>query len=296
MTTHASSPSAARAGHSLTLDHLVRRPVAEPPAGTRPPVLVLLHGLGSTEHALFPLRHSVAPEFVVVSARGPLSIAGTPGGPRGRPHGPRAAGWFGAPDTLDEPEGRTPDREAQVAWAVVTRFAREIVQVHAGDPARVLVAGFSQGGMMALAALLTAPDVFAGAAVMSGRLLAEARAAAAPPTRLADRHVLLTHGTDDPRIDVAHARATRDALAALPLALEYHELDARHTITGECRRAFAAWTARVAGVADRPADPEAAARAHRAPPAPPPSGVEEPAAPRPTAPSVRTPSAGSRSA
>lgn len=266
MTTPAPLPAAgARAGHSLALAHLVRHPVAEPPAGARAPVLVLLHGLGSTEHALFPFRHGVAPEFVVVSARGPVSLAGEAGGPRGRPHGPRAAGWF---RMHDGPNGRAPDASgAEAAWALVTRFAREVVDAYAGDPARVLVAGFSQGGMTALAALLTAPDVFAGAAMMSGRLLSEARAAAAPAERLAGRPVLLTHGTDDPRIDVAHARAAHDQLAALSLAVEYHEVDARHAITGECRRALNAWTARVAGVANRPADAEAAARAHRARPA-----------------------------
>jgi phospholipase/carboxylesterase len=128
----------------------------------------------------------------------------------------------------------------------------------------VVLVGFSQGGMTALAALLTAPEAFAGAAMLSGRLLDAALAAAAPAERLAGRRVLVTHGTEDPRLRVDHARHAQARLAALPLALEYHEFPARHAITDECRRVATAWAARAAGVADRPADPAALERARRA--------------------------------
>ena len=258
----------AGAGQGLALAHLVRPPVVAPPDGGRAPVLVLLHGLGSTEHALFALRHSFAPEFVVVSARGPLSVAGLPGGPRGEPHGPRAAGWFR--NHHDAPPGhRADETEARASWELLPRFAAEVCDAYAGDPRRVVLAGFSQGGMTGLAALLTAPEAFAGAAVLAGRLLPAALAAAAPADRLAGRHVLVVHGTDDHRVRVDHARTARDRLAALPLAIEYHEVPARHAITDEVRRLVTGWAARVAGVADRPADAAAAARAHRPRPAPP---------------------------
>jgi phospholipase/carboxylesterase len=267
MTSPATPPAGAAAGRPLALPHLVRPPVAPPPAGARAPVLVLLHGLGSTEHALFPLRHSFAPEFVVVSARGPVSVAGLPGGPRGQPHGPRAAGWFRSDPGA--PPGGTDAEQARASWEALPPFAAELCAAYAGDPARVVLAGFSQGGMTALAALLAAPEAFAGAAVLSGRLLPEALAAAAPAERLAGRHVLVVHGTEDRRIDVAHARDARAELDALPLVVEYHEVAARHAVTADCRRLLSAWAARVAGVADRPADPDAAARAHRAQAAPP---------------------------
>jgi predicted esterase len=81
--------------------------------------------------------------------------------------------------------------------------------------------------------------------------------------------VLVTHGTDDPRLGVDHARAAREQLAPFPLAVEYHEVKARHAITAEVRGLLTTWAARVAGVADRPADAESADRAHRVRAAPP---------------------------
>ena len=266
----------AQAGRALALAHLVRPPVVAPPAGGRAPVLVLLHGLGSTEHALFPLRHAFAPEFVVVSARGPVSVAGLPGGPKGKPHGPRAAAWFRVHP--DRPPGQRADAdEARASWELVARFAAEACDAYAGDPARVVLAGFSQGGMTALGALLARPEAFAGAAMLSGRLLPAALAAAAPAERLRGRHVLVTHGTDDPRLGVDHAREARAQLEALPLALEYHELPARHAITDACRRLATAWAARAAGVADRPADAAGLERLRRPGARPAPSPAEPPA-------------------
>jgi phospholipase/carboxylesterase len=265
MTAHATP---AGTGHALALVHLVRAPVAPAPPGGRAPVLVLLHGLGSSEHALFPLRHSFAPEFVVVSARGPVSVAGQPGGPRGQPHGPRAAGWFRVHH--DRPAGQRGDMDdARASWELLPRFAAEACTAYGGDPARVVLVGFSQGGMTALAALLTTPEAFAGAAVIGGRLLDAARTAAAAPERLAGRPVLLVHGTEDRHVPVEDGRQAREQLAALPLAVEYHEVAARHAITAEVRTLVTRWAAHVAGVADRPADVEAAARAHRLRAAPP---------------------------
>jgi phospholipase/carboxylesterase len=285
-------PTPASAGRPLALEHLVRAPAAPPPAGARAPLLVLLHGLGSTEHAMFPLRHAFAPEFVVVSARGPVPLAGRPGGPQGRPHGPRAAGWFRVHPA--RPPGRRADMDdARASWVLLPRLAAEACAAYDADPARVVLVGFSQGGMTALAALLTAPEAFAGAAVLGGRLLAPALAAAAPAERLAGRRVLVAHGTDDPRVPVAAAREARDRLAALPLALEYHEFACRHAITDEMRRAVTRWAAEVAGVADRPADTQALERLRRAraaaPPAPPADGA--PAAPAAAAPPADLPTA-----
>ena len=69
-----------------------------------------------------------------------------------------------APDSEDT--GRSSSKscdEASAAWVHIARFAGEAVGAYKADPARVYVGGFSQGGIIALTALLTAPEAFAGA-------------------------------------------------------------------------------------------------------------------------------------
>jgi phospholipase/carboxylesterase len=94
---------------------------------------------------------------------------------------------------------------------------------------------------MALALALGAPGKVAGAVVMSGRLLAAPTKDRAAQKRLRGLPLLVIHGTEDPIIAVAQARAIRDALAPLPVALEYRELPIAHRITPESLAIVDAW-------------------------------------------------------
>nr|MBA2732595.1 phospholipase [Acidobacteriota bacterium] len=64
----------------LSLTHLVRRPVET--ASSSPPLLLLLHGIGSNEEDLLGLAPYVDERFLVVSARAPIVM------------GPASYGWF----------------------------------------------------------------------------------------------------------------------------------------------------------------------------------------------------------
>ena len=168
---------------SLSLHHVVRPPAAPPAPGDRAPLLVLLHGVGGNEDAMLALAPAVDPRFLVVSARGPIVL------------GPRAFGWFHVTFT---PQGPAIDAdEAAASWAAITRFVDEAVSAYDADPARVYLAGFSQGAIMGLATLLTAPSRVAGVVAMSGRLLPEVLPHAAPAAALDGKAVLIVHGTDD---------------------------------------------------------------------------------------------------
>jgi phospholipase/carboxylesterase len=140
------------------------------------------------------------------------------------------------------PQGPVIDRaEAEAGWAHVARFVDEAVAAYGADPARVYVGGFSQGGIMALAALLTAPERIAGAVVMSGRLLPEVLPHAAPPDALRGRHALVVHGTADEKLGVHLARWAREQLARFPIALDYRELPMAHAVTPESVALVAGW-------------------------------------------------------
>ena len=224
------TPATAAATTALSLAHVVREPAPGANApGTRPPLLLLLHGVGSNERSMASVADAADPRFLVVSARSPIVLV------------PNSYAWF---HVKFMPEGPVIDRdEAAAGWAHVARFAGEAVEAYGADPARVYVGGFSQGGIMALAALLTAPERFAGAVVMSGRLLPEVLPHAAPAEALRDRPVLVVHGTADDKLGIHLARWAREQLERLPLALTYRELPMRHAVTAESLAVVGDWLA-----------------------------------------------------
>jgi phospholipase/carboxylesterase len=115
-----------------------------------------------------------------------------------------------------------------------------------GVPARRLVlAGFSQGGAMALQTGLRHAERLAGIMALSCFLpQADTVGAEASPANR-DVPVLLAHGTHDPVIPLARAREAREALTRLGYAVEWHEYPMPHSVSNEEIRDIAAWLGRV---------------------------------------------------
>ena len=222
---------------ALSLHHVVRLPTASPAVGERAPLLVLLHGVGGNEEAMLSLASAVDPRFLVVSARGPHTL------------GPRAFGWFHVTFGAQGPVIAAD--EAAASWAAIARFVDEAVAAYDTDPTRVYLAGFSQGAIMGLATLLTAPSRVAGVVAMSGRLLPEVLPHAAPAAALEGKPVLIVHGVDDQKLGIDYARRARETLARFPLRLDYRELPMGHAMTTESVAEVARWLS--ARLAETPA-------------------------------------------
>ena len=216
----------------LSLAHIVREPTANAEtSGESPPLLLLLHGVGSNEQAMASFAPVFDPRFLVISARSPIVL------------GPNAFAWFHVQFT---PQGSVINAaEAEDGWTRLATFIDEAVGAYGTDPSRVYLAGFSQGAIMALATLLTAPDRIAGVAAMSGRLLPEVLPHAAPAAMLAGKPVLIVHGTLDERLGVHYARSAREQLAKFPLVLSYRELSIGHVVTQESVAIVSAWLSRL---------------------------------------------------
>lgn len=223
---HASG--SARSLASLSLVHALREPMPGTlRAGERPPMLLLLHGVGSNERSMAALAGAFDPRFLVVSARSPIAL------------GPDSFAWFHVSFGAQGPA--IDASEAAAGWAHVTRFVDEVVAAYGVDPARVFVGGFSQGAIMALAALLTSPGHIVGAVAMSGRLLPEVLPHAAAPEALRGKRVLLVHGVVDEKLGIHFARSAREQLERLPIDLTYRELSMGHAVTEESLAEVAAW-------------------------------------------------------
>lgn len=209
---------------ALNLSHLVRRP-AQPV--TRPPLLILLHGVGSNEHDLFTLADQFDPRLLVLSVRAPNVRSAN------------SYAWFAVTFT---PQGPVIDpAQAEQSRLMLIDLIDSAVRAYDADPARVYLLGFSQGAIMSASVALTAPERVAGAVLLSGRILPEIRPLIAAPDRLRHLHFLVAHGTNDEILPIKHGRASRDLLSNLPIHLTYREHPGGHSISAPVLEEVRGW-------------------------------------------------------
>jgi len=111
--------------------------------------------------------------------------------------------------------------------------------------ARIVLAGFSQGGAIALQTGLRHAERLAGIMALSTYVpLAEQLAKEASP---ANRGVpvFMAHGTADPMIAFARAQASRELLVQQGYAVEWHEYRMQHSVCPQEVADIRAWLARV---------------------------------------------------
>ncbi len=193
----------------------LHRPAASDRAA--PWLLVLMHGVGSNEQDLFGLADYVPPQFHVVSLRGPFAL------------GPGSHAWFQFSVARDG--SRTIDTTQETASRAAIIQTVQALAAYLDVPAsRVVLGGFSQGGIMALSLLRTRPDLLQAALVMHSRLLPEVDARAAPAEALQGKQLWVSHGLQDTVIPLASAQAIRAHAATLPVALTYTEFPGAHEI------------------------------------------------------------------
>ena len=115
-----------------------------------------------------------------------------------------------------------------------------------GVPAgRIVLAGFSQGGAMALQTSLRHPERLAGIMALSCflPLTDKVAAEAAPANR--DVPIFMAHGTNDPLIPLARARHAYDLLTSLGYCIEWHEYPIPHSVSPAEIRDISAWLQRI---------------------------------------------------
>src|SRR5215469_10589125 len=190
----------------LPLVHLVRQPGIETDT---PPLLLLLHGVGSNEQALFGLAPFLDKRFLIISARAPNTL------------GPGSYAWF---EVTFTPQGPSINpQQAEASRETLIAFIKEAATMYGADSQRVYLMGFSQGAIMSASVALTQPELVAGAVLMSGRILPEIRPLIASNEELTGLPFLVVHGTADMVLPISHGRASREFLSSLPVELTYHE-------------------------------------------------------------------------
>ena len=122
-------------------------------------------------------------------------------------------------------------------------IARE--QTRGIAPSRLVLAGFSQGGVIALQTGLRHPARLAGIMALSTHLaLPQLLAAEADPANR-DIPIFMGHGTADPMIALDRAEASRRELQAHGYTLEWHTYPMQHSVCIDEVRDIGAWLARI---------------------------------------------------
>ena len=189
-----------------------------PAAGTSTPwLLVLMHGVGSNEQDLFGLAPYVPPHFHVLSLRAPFVL------------GPGSYAWFQF-DVRPDGSRAIDGEQEQASREALTREIAAHAQRLGVPPQRVLVGGFSQGGIMGLSLMLTQPSLMHGAFALHSRLLPEVLTLAAPAAELAGKPLWVSHGLQDMVIPLAQAQRIREHFGALPVALDGADFPGGHEL------------------------------------------------------------------
>lgn len=188
------------------------------------PVVVLLHGYGAPGDDLVGLarRLDVDPTVRFVLPEAPLEIGGA-----GRAWWRLDIGRLRSGtdrDLSDEvPEGMPAARRK------VLSLVRDVERELGVPPSRIVLAGFSQGAMLALDVALHLEEPVAGVAVLSGTLVAEREWVPRMPAK-ETVPVFVSHGRQDPLLPFRMAEALRDRLETGGLTVHWVAFDGGHSI------------------------------------------------------------------
>ena len=197
------------------------------PAGSARACIIWLHGLGADGHDFEPL----IPQLGLVDTLGVRVVL---------PHAPCRAvtinggmemrAWYDikATDFSRGEDSEGIQASEQQLRALIQR------EMERGIPAaRIVLAGFSQGGAMVLHSGLRYPQALAGILALSSYLpLADTleTQAAAANRKVA---IMMAHGTQDPVVPVMLALQSRDRLQQLGYDVNWHSYPMQHALCPE---------------------------------------------------------------
>lgn len=119
-------------------------------------------------------------------------------------------------------------------------------ELRRGIPARrIVLAGFSQGGNVALNCALRYPEALAGALILSSYLGLKDRLAAEASAANRALPVFMAHGTADDIVPYALAQDSRETLARLGYRVAWREYPMPHTVCPQEVTDIGNWLAKV---------------------------------------------------
>ena len=200
--------------------------------------VIWLHGLGADGNDFVPIVPELLrpdwPAIRFVFPHAPVRAVTINGGAQMR-------AWY---DIRDMDLANRADAEgvdqsiAQVEALIAREHERGV------PPARVLLAGFSQGGAIALAAGIRRREPLAGLIALSTYLPLGAATLQPLTAEARTQPVFMAHGLHDPVVPYTGGKRSRDALRDAGFDVDWHAWPMAHQVCAEEIGALSAWMTR----------------------------------------------------
>jgi phospholipase/carboxylesterase len=200
-----------------------------PPGDGPHPLILALHGWGASAHDLLGLAPILnGGGALVLCPQGPLAFE--------IGQGFLGFGWF------DLSQVRPPSAsDIERAADEVRGFLDGALARYPIDRRKIVLMGFSQGGVLAYEMALRDPGRFAGLVALSSWLPKELADTIPSQPALENFPVFVAHGTQDPMIPIARAQESRELLMKRGVNLTYREYEMEHGIAPEALRDLVGW-------------------------------------------------------
>jgi phospholipase/carboxylesterase len=197
------------------------------PATTADAAVIWLHGLGADGYDFVPiveelrLPPSMAVRFIFPHARPrPVTIN----------NGFVMRAWYDI--TGLGPDRKEDDAGIHESATVVNQYVEQ-EKARGVESKRIVLAGFSQGGAIALQAALRYPERLGGVMALSTYLpLRDSLTAEASPANR-DVPILMCHGLRDQMLPATMGKASRDMLVSLGYQVEWQSYPMEHSVCME---------------------------------------------------------------
>ncbi len=189
--------------------------------------VIWLHGLGADGNDFVPVVKQLALPNIGIrfifphAPMMPVSING----------GFVMRAWYDivAADLAVKQEDEHGVRESEIA----VRYLIEREVARSVPASRIVLAGFSQGGAIALQTGLRYPDRLAGLMALSAYLPLMSKLSQERHTANQNTPILMAHGSIDDVVPMSLANASREHLAEAGYSVEWHEYPMTHEVCGE---------------------------------------------------------------
>ena len=200
--------------------------------------VIWMHGLGADGNDFAPmvpeLRLGSAPAIRFVFPHAPMI-------PVTINNGYVMRAWYDISDGDLEGKSRQADEKGvRASQAEIEKLiAREVARGIRAN--KIVIAGFSQGGAIALHTGLRHAAPLAGIMALSTYLPAPHTLPAEAAAANRDIALFYAHGSDDQVIPIAMAETSRQTLSAAGYAVDWHEYPMQHSVCLEEIRDISAW-------------------------------------------------------